>query len=454
MTLPTNGIRLRFDGPDQRLRLIEILDFSKSTLTYKSTELVRRSGSTTDATFDQSAGPSFKHLYNRLFGPSYPGEYIPPKSKQVNGAYVLSWPGLAATFSLRPKSWSEKVDFVTLLSSSAASPATSLAIFSGSSWSEARSMLYSKQPNLPRTLSLAGKQSDHIPDEIEEVVIHGQGKIELFRRASVPWMIVLNETTSQDLVAELGPPDAIFRKTGGRISVQASTSNNRLPSMSPVLDPHVAEHEHSSAKSFTDESENEILNIDEDRNEDTNSEAFYNYFHHGFDALISSPQPSATRDPERAHTPPDSVVTKLFLHGNIPGSYAFNRHRRSRWRVAVESDGLDVPVTSEMRFSDVSDTLKLVYQHAYRDSEEEKRMQRGMVLNRGWGDGESPESSIELLGDFEEGLVSSKDGTTRPEIEASISNFNNTELFGFPGLLFEVLKNDSIACLTVYQPDP
>jgi hypothetical protein len=30
------------------------------------------------------------------------------------------------------------------------------------------------------------------------------------------------------------------------------------------------------------------------------------------------------------------------------------------------------------------------------------------------------------------------------------SALGNTELFGFPGLLLEVLKNDAVSCLTVY----
>ncbi|KAI7548681.1 hypothetical protein KC331_g4264, partial [Hortaea werneckii] len=39
--LPANGVRLRFDGADQRLRLIEILDFKKIKLVYKGSELVK-----------------------------------------------------------------------------------------------------------------------------------------------------------------------------------------------------------------------------------------------------------------------------------------------------------------------------------------------------------------------------------------------------------------------------
>lgn len=454
LTLPDTGLRLRFDGPDQRLRLIEIIDFSKSTFTYKSTELVRRTGNPSDSVLESVLGPSFKHLYNRMFGPSYPGEYTPPASGDASGTYVLSWPGLAARFSLKHKSWSDKADFVSLLSS-AASPAGSIAIFAGSSWPDVRSSLYTKRPHLPRSLALSTKAADTTADEVEEIVIHGEGRLELFRRTSHPLMIVLNETTPQDLVAELGPPDAIFRKSGSGLSIHAGgmSSKNRRSSMSPALEPQFNENDRSSSKSnYTDDSDNEIPNIDDPQEEETGSEAFYNYFYHGFDMLITMPQQGSGHASAEAsaETRAEFVVTKVFLHGNIPGSYSFNRHRRSRWRIELDDNGQPLTLTSEMRFKEISDILKDVWHHSYRDKEEEKRMQRGMVLNRGWGIGDSPESSIELLGGFEEGPTSNANDATRSGIDASMANLNNTELFGFPGLLFEVLKNDSISCLTIY----
>lgn len=455
LNLPANGVRLRFDGPDQRLRLIEVVDFSKSTFTYKSTEVVRRPSTTIEALSEPIPGPSFKHLYNRLFGPSYPGEYIPPSSNDPSGTYILSWPGLAARFALKHKSWSDKADFVSLLSSSAASNATSLAVFTGSSWSDARSTLYSKRPQLPRSLALSGKAADIVPDEVEEVVIHVGGRLELFRRNSLPFMITLNETMPQDLIAELGPPDSIFRKSGSGLSIHATgaPAKPRRPSISPGLEPQLNDHEQSSSRSYTDDSENETSNLDDSRNEEAVSEAFYNYFHHGFDILVSTPQSTRLEyvDGAAVETPADFVVTKIFLHGNVPGSYSFNRHRRCRWRIARDDNGQPLPLTSEMKFQEVSDILKDIWRDSYRNAEEEKRMQRGMVLNRGWGVGDSPESSIELLGGFEEGLASKLHATSKTDTDASMPNLNNTELFGFPGLLFEVLKNDTISCLTVYK---
>lgn len=455
LTLSDAGLRLRFDGPDQRLRLIEIIDFSKATFSYKSTDVVRRAANTPEGMHESVPGPSFKHLYNRMFGPSYPGEYIAPPSNDASGIYILSWPGLAARFSIKHKSWSDKADFVSLLSS-AASPATSIAIFAGSSWSDARATLYSKRPHLPRSLALAAKSTENVPDEIEEAVIHDRSRVELFRRSSHPFMIILNATTPQDLVAELGPPDAIFRKSGSGLSIHAGavSSKDRRSSISPALEPQFNDHERSSSKSnYTDDSDNEVSNMNEVHEEESGGDTFYNYFHHGFDVLISTPHTHSAKPAVegRPELQADFVVSKIFLHSNVPGSYSFNRHRRSRWRIELDDNGHPLSLTSEMRFKEISEVLKDIWHRSYRDSEEEKRMQRGMVLNRGWGVGDSPESSVELLGGFEDGPASTLRSVTRGGIDASIPNLNNTELFGFPGLLFEVLKNDTISCLTVYE---
>ncbi|KIW80482.1 hypothetical protein Z517_07098 [Fonsecaea pedrosoi CBS 271.37] len=455
LSLPYNGLRLRFDGPDQRLRLIEVLDFSLSSFVYKNTDLVRRIKGSDEIGQDEgsSTGPTFRHVYNRLFGPTYAGEYIAPDSGVSDGTYVLSYPGLAFTFPVKHKSWSEKVDFVSILSSNATGPAKSMAVFSGSSWTEARSNLYTRPPTYPRSPTLIGKSVETVPDEIEEVRVFGGGRLELLRRGSPPMVIALSETTPQDLVAELGPPDAIYRKNDRRISIHAAgnPANRRRPSMSPGLDPQALDTDQSSVQSYTEESDFEP-DLEEDRVGSSGDECFYNYFKHGFDILISSPATRSIPFPDSApsESPASSsaqlVATKIFLHGNIPGSFAFNRHRRSRWVIRTRGEGRGPILTSEMTFSEISQALKEVWHDTYKDEDEEKQMQRGMVLNRGWG--ESPESSIELLGDLEESPTREKtDSHSTADVRGVMSN---TELFGFPGMLFEVLKNDTVSCLTVF----
>ena len=336
LTLPASGLRLRFDGPDQRLRLIEVIDFGKIHLTYNRSDILRRpKSSTNDDANDhhESVGPSFRHIYKSVFGLTYAGEYVPPDkaSSDRYGTYVLSYPGVAFSFPLEHSAWSKHKDFVSILSSSAALPARSMAIFHGETWSKARPTLFTKQPAFPRFSALAGKDANHLPDEVEVVHAFGAGRLELIRRASPSFIITLSSTTPQDLVAELGPPDAIYRKHDDRIAIHGSQTNDEddrpqsASSKGNVASPY---------GSYQDDSDVE-RRVTKDQEPDV-QEYFYNYFHHGFDALISTAKDASPEFPgstprHRSMTDLTPRVTKIILHGNVPGSYPFNRHRRSRW---------------------------------------------------------------------------------------------------------------------------
>ncbi|RMD44304.1 hypothetical protein DV735_g918, partial [Chaetothyriales sp. CBS 134920] len=454
VTVPSTGLRLRFDGPDQRLRLIEVYDFSKATMTYHNIEVVRKPKVSNDPAVPETPalGPSFRHVYQRLVGPAYEGEYIAPSPGHATGTYVLSYPGLAFSFPIQHKSWSARADFVRMLDSSAAGPAKSLAIFSGPSWPEARPGLFTATPPYPRSTALIGKLAENAPDEVDEVRLYSAGKVEFIRRASPAVLVQLGESTAQDLVAEFGPPDAVYRKHDNRLSIHAAaaSSGRRRPSVSPGLDPHTVETDHRSSQSYTDSSDADIISVG--KQNDVQTACFYNYFHHGFDALVSPPKSRSPAFPgqELAASSDNHsvqpVVTKLFLHGNVPGSYVFNRHRRCRWKIIHPSNPNSDRLNSETPFSDLRLRLGHLWQELYEDEEEQKKMQRAMVLNRGWD--ESPDSSVELLGGFEDGYEAATQ-TVRMSNEIS-TELNNTDLYGFPGMLFEVLKNDAISCLTVY----
>jgi hypothetical protein len=73
-----------------------------------------------------------------------------------------------------------------------------------------------------------------------------------------------------------------------------------------------------------------------------------------------------------------------------------------------------------------------------------------MALNRGWGD--SPGSSIELLGGWDEsqGKRSRFANPGSGMVVDGAADVGNVELFGFPGMVFEVLKNGAVSSLTVY----
>ncbi|KAF2837064.1 isoleucyl-tRNA synthetase [Patellaria atrata CBS 101060] len=459
VNLPRNGLRLRFDGPDQRLRLIEVMDFTKIYLKHEDMEITKPPHPADEhlGKASSTAGPNFKHVYYKLMGVTYAGEFIPPSSQdadQSKGTYVLSYPGVAFRFPLLASAWSPKVDFVSLLSSSAASPASAMAVFHGKSWPLARETLFTDPPINPRSLAIIEKGRDREPEEIELVRIHGAGDIELLRRPDAPpvW-ILLSRTTTQDLLFDIGPPDAIHRKTDRRLTIHKGQRPNGLSRTRsdstgyPIVPDNFTDTDSSSVNTGTDLS-------DEEEGERVNGgpyEYFYCYYYHGFDLLISNATPPSLQSPtaprrewdDPAWVPSEALhaVTKVILHGNIPGSYPFNRHRRCRWTLEhVPSGPHNEPLTSEMSWTEISGRLKEVYKHTYGSEEEERSLQRGMVVNRGWGD--SPGSSCELLGGFEEHVSEQKKAMNPTE-----HGLGNTELFGFPGMVFEVMKNGAVSSM-------
>lgn len=462
LKLPANGFRLRFDGPDQRLRLIEVLDFSKTLLTYNSKDVVKLPETSGDsADVPSTPGPTFRHVYDKMIGPSFPGEYVPPTthSGSFMGSYVLSYPGIAFTFPLQDSAWSKSNDFVSVLSSSAAAPAKSMAIFNGSSWQDARQDLYIKECTLPRSLALSSRGKEMRPDEIDLVRVLGNGRVELVRRSSSIFHIQLSQTTPQDLLTELGPPDAIYRKSDRRLAIHKDQSrtgkshHHRYGATPPRYD-DTTDTDQSSTNTTTDDSDvqDEEQTVDATQ-EDASPECFYNYFSHGFDVFLSystPPSRNISGDEElegrSEMTCSDQVVaTKILLHGNVPGSYPFNRYRRSRWALSlIPGSSKDSHMDSESPFSALFKSLQRVWEDNSSDSIHKDSFQRGMVLNRGWGN--SPGSSCELLGGWEENTKSN----TKGREGADAPGLGNTELFGFPGLVFEVLKNDTVSCLTVY----
>ncbi|KAG5981451.1 hypothetical protein E4U55_002917 [Claviceps digitariae] len=494
IALPQNGIRLRFDGPEQRLRLIEVVDFTKNHITFKDRDLVKPAAigagvaGPLPVSGESSLGPTFRHIYHRVLGPTYGGEFLPPPSEsQEDGTYVLSYPGVAFNFSLAKAVYSADKDVVTLLSSSA-NPnqvATSMAVFSGTSWAEARQTLWTDVLPSVKQTSVLPRTKDVYPDEVSLVRIHGGGKLDLFRKwTKNAFRIQLGETTPQELVMELGPPNAIYRKNEQKMIIHKmrTTSNARgRPSAGAGAgtgagDLHrpedLTDTDHSSMNTGSEDSGNDEA-VDDQQTDSINAsgECFYNYFYLGFDILLStatlpSEAPPSSRgnasphsslrdeaeNPVKTHQPDRLVATKLVLHGNVPGSYEFNRHRRCRWDIAYleqeendadddEDDEDQYPshqfITSETPFDDIERRMKTKWQSTY-STGQKLQQQRGMVLNRGWGD--SPGSSCEFLGGWEES------GARR----AVTNGDSTTTLFGFPGLVFEVLRNDYVNTVTVF----
>lgn len=461
LTLPANGIRMRFDGAEQRLRLIEILDFTKNHIFLKPAndkerDLVRPPS--TDSQQDATPGPTFRHIYQRFLGPTYDGEYIADGDGRTgSGVYVLSYPGVAFTFPVRKADYDASKDVVSLLSSSALPSAMS--IFSGDSWAQARDQLWTEVLPSIKTFAPLAKGKDVCPDEVSLIKIHGGGKLQLFRKwTNSSFWISLGDTTPQQIVAELGPPDAIFPKSDSRMYVhKIRTVSSSVPRPNELKRDDLTDTDQSSTHTGSEGYHSSDEAVEDELVAPVSAECFYNYFYLGFDVLVSTPTDPSRPPPSQK---PDSgipetqfkssadrlVATKLIIHGNVPGSYPFNRHRRCRWEIAYLSNPRSgVVINSETPFPEVEDALRDEWKSIYPSEEEARKKQRGMVLNRDWGD--SPGSSCELLGGWEEngdlvpGVGKKFDGT---------ADSRTTTLYGFPGLVFEVLKKGSVSSVTAF----
>lgn len=434
VTLPHNGLRLRFDGGDQRLRLIEVIDLGKSKLVYKGMELVR-----SQEISSSTAGPAFKRVY-QMFGASYPGEYMPPSPGRSDGTYVLSWPGVAFNFPLQHSAWSPEKDHVSLLGSQAAAPASHMAIFEGKTWSDSRRDLFVREPSLPRSTALATRSRDSLPAEIELAIIQPGKQVILERRHPAPqFTIYLNETTPQDLITELGPPDATFKPTV-KENTPVPPSHKRTgsatrPRSGSRIHPGSQPSSYSSTNTDSFETDFDSEDADEDSAERASRASYWCYFGHGMDILVGPPsEPESSRSNSNLlNASTDLIVQRVVVQGNVPGSAAFNRHRRLRWTLELPSTPNDVFLHSECNFeSELKPTLLETYTEAAKDSQ----TAMGRVINRCWDD---PMDSGFFLPDQDRDEAD--DGSTK----GGEAWLGNVRLFQFPGVMFEVLQNGAVA---------
>jgi hypothetical protein len=291
---------------------------------------------------------------------------------ESSGLYVLSYPGIAFSYPIDKKSWKGDVDFVSLLSSNA-KPATSMAIFNGSSWANVRDNLFTRPVSSPR-IPIGNATVRLSNDDVEYLKIHDGDRIEVFRRQNPPFWIYLHYTTPQDLISELGPPDAIYRKSDHRLSIHRTRNHGTRNQSHEDVD----DTETDETPSDDDDSDLSDLSAA------SIGDCFYNYFNHGFDIFVSAVRSAS-----------HPVATKMIIHGNVPGSYDFQRYRRCRWAMELPNapatpEGQRLKLDSEQPFPEVLVKLQERFGGG----------QKPMPLSRG---SDSPSSSCELLGGWEDG---------------------------------------------------
>ncbi|KAL5349064.1 hypothetical protein ACLOAV_006490, partial [Pseudogymnoascus australis] len=152
-------------------------------------------------------------------------------SRQTNGegkygVYHPSYPGIAFTFPA-DSTWNPDKDYATMLALPQQSPQHPWQFSAATAGSKRRKCSTTRCSRIHASHP-ASQRKDVYPDEIGLVNIFGEGKLRLDRAWVLsPFWLFLGQTTPQELVAELGPPDAIYRKaTSGWPSTRRAQERN------------------------------------------------------------------------------------------------------------------------------------------------------------------------------------------------------------------------------------
>jgi len=186
LTLLDCGLRLRFDARQQRLKLIDVFDWAKITMTYDGASL-GKNGNTEG---------SFRSLY-RVFGLTFPGSF-----DQKRCQYLLQYPGLCFVFAL-PKGFQDNQNAVELpldLPDGSSPPVARLFIHSGSNVN---------QLSLP-----ALKDHTHYFEPVH--VYLNTGVLFTKRRRHITF-----NCSAQDLLTDFGPPSRILQKDRDQMQIHS-----------------------------------------------------------------------------------------------------------------------------------------------------------------------------------------------------------------------------------------
>lgn len=418
INLPQDGIRLKFDSLTQRLAIIEITDISKVVL--KMDNMIF-SAPNKDLTFV---------TVQNLLGPALPGYY-----DQAHQLYVHSYKGFSLFFSIpsREESYVIKIlgeGKLPILFPNGMTPVVKkICLYDGHDWSHPQ--LRNWAPSEARLF--------------QKVIAHL--KYGLF--FTVENKKIRFGDSAQDVLSELGPPTHVFKKGDVRAIIASGSRKGE------------------------------------------NSDYFYNYFDRGVDILFDA----------SLH-----VVKKFILHSNAPGHFDFCRYNKCNFslltpyfyqlRASGSTSFLAPEKKSKSKESDLENTennentnkqnnskgnsssggsgnvVKSLLVDAplpstfhtssqTNQSDELDPFSEEYFLNIEDNDGESDNfeestnngiinpnmkwESIQLIMGHPKG---------RPVIhnkEVTLNPFDPVHFYGYDGVIFEVMSNNHISSITIYQ---
>lgn len=203
VVLEKNGITLYFDSIDQSLRLITV-DMTgniekRALASYKGIDLNRHESIT------------FKQIYNKVFGPTYPGHVDHGQSK-----YILSYPGLSFSFNLPANISSQEAesmkdeDLLREMNGKDSPTCSTMAIFRGTSWVDAKDTLFATSTTAPLHAKICAEA----------------GTVDLAMPNGSVVNFKIKVSTMQDVFMALGAPDERVFKRDSRLSIHNPDGEN------------------------------------------------------------------------------------------------------------------------------------------------------------------------------------------------------------------------------------
>eukprot|EP00051_Salpingoeca_urceolata_P010587 m.129899 g.129899 ORF g.129899 m.129899 type:complete len:444 (+) comp16770_c0_seq2:119-1450(+) len=387
--LPDLGVQLVFDTASQRLKTIDVFDTSKVQLTYNGKDIN-----------SPTCRPTFKRLYETI-GATSGVENKPFKQ------YVLTYPGLTLLFPI-PLDFEEDID----LPSTQVFPDGSMPMLSNLCVHRGKDMQTGELPPVSETRIL----STHCPSYGQPVDIHSGRGITL----SGLGCDVCFGMSCQDVITLLGTPDDRFFKTEDRMRIHRS---QQLP---------------TSGASRAD--------------------YFFNYFALGLDVLFDA----------QTH-----VVKKFVFHSNLPGHYDFGCYYRCNYRITLPRVSYDSEqagqqlggapagvwvesvVSQQPEPTSLSATPSADLQSIDLDLEGDDDAAAPPATADGVPPGVFVVTPATKWDDVQHHLGSSCGKPVvfhRAESANTVDPFGATLFFSHNDLIFEVMHNQHIATVTLFQP--
>ncbi|KAH3678885.1 hypothetical protein WICPIJ_008812 [Wickerhamomyces pijperi] len=359
----------------------------------------------------------FTNLYNEVFGPTRRGV-----SYDNDSVYMLNYPGLTLKFDIGSLKFTEGSDIMTELLTLPQDDAVKCKRLYLHEYPSFHSFL-SSQPTRSTKEKLQIKEKRHTaqgdkssalnPPEIESIEISPGNKIKIHFLSNCrtpPLEISLHESTPDQIIRILGPPDAIYVKKPSKLKIHNIISQTESLSLDEE-----EEEEH----------EDQQINSREKSDEDF---LYHNYFRYGVDFLYDHSSSNSQRI---------GTLIKVIFHNNLPSCHStFRTYNKSQYRIPyLTSEEGDI-IDSSSSFNDVKSVFELL-------GAQQKRNTTYLELTN---------DPIIIMNDSAELMVDSFDRIEDYSDTKSAKTLQKSMFYvmSSTGMVWEVINDDQIESLTLF----